>query len=65
LHWSLDVAFREDSCWIRADHAGKNMAIIRKASFNLLKLATTKLPLKRRRTKALLEEDYRTQLIMR
>jgi predicted transposase YbfD/YdcC len=63
LHWSLDVIFREDSCRTRADYLGENMAIIRKTAFNLLKRDNIKLPLKRRRVKALIDPNYRSKLI--
>lgn len=63
LHWTLDVTFREDSCRIRKDYAGENLAIIRKIAFNLLKKSNVALPFKRRRTKALLDQTYRTSLI--
>jgi len=29
LHWSLDVAFNEDRCRIRKDHAAENMVALR------------------------------------
>lgn len=37
LHWVLDVAFREDECRIRKDHAPTNMATLRHITLNLLK----------------------------
>lgn len=37
LHWVLDVAFREDACRIRTEHAAENMAILRHLTLNLLK----------------------------
>lgn len=40
LHWTLDVAFREDDCRIRAGHAAENFAVIRHIALNLLKAAT-------------------------
>lgn len=65
LHWSLDVTFRDDNCRSRADHGAENMAIIRRAAFNILKKdRDEKLPLKRRRTKALLDPDYRAKVLL-
>jgi predicted transposase YbfD/YdcC len=63
LHWSLDVTFREDSARTRVDYGAENMAIIRRSAFNILKKDDEKLPLKRRRLKALLESDYREKLL--
>jgi predicted transposase YbfD/YdcC len=37
LHWVLDIAFREDACRIRKDHAPQNMATLRHMALNLLK----------------------------
>ena len=36
LHWTLDVAFREDQCRVRKDHAARNLAMIRRAVLNML-----------------------------
>jgi predicted transposase YbfD/YdcC len=36
LHWTLDVAYREDDCRIRKDNASQNFAILRHISLNLL-----------------------------
>ena len=41
LHWTLDVAFREDQCRVRKDHAPQNMALLRQISHNLLKNETS------------------------
>ena len=32
LHWVLDVVFREDRSRIRAEHAGANLAMIRRVA---------------------------------
>lgn len=37
LHWVLDVAFDEDQCRVRKDHAPQNFAILRHCALNLLK----------------------------
>ncbi len=36
-HWILDIAFREDDCRIRKDHAAENFAVLRKLALNLIK----------------------------
>jgi predicted transposase YbfD/YdcC len=37
LHWSLDVAFREDESRVRIGHAGQNLALVRKLALNMLR----------------------------
>jgi len=37
LHWSLDVAFREDAWRVRDKKAARTLALVRKMAFNLLK----------------------------
>jgi predicted transposase YbfD/YdcC len=37
LHWVLDVAMREDESRVRKDHAGENLALLRKMTLNVLK----------------------------
>ena len=37
LHWVLDIAFREDECRVRKDHAAENLAVLRHMALNLLK----------------------------
>jgi len=41
LHWVLDIAFLEDNCRIRKDHAPQNMAVLRHMALNLLTQETT------------------------
>jgi predicted transposase YbfD/YdcC len=42
VHWSLDVTFNEDLSRYRARSGAKNMAVVRRFAFNLLKQATYK-----------------------
>lgn len=59
LHWVLDVAFDEDRCRIRRDHAPENMALMRHAALNLLKHETSaKVGIKARRKMAGWDDDY-------
>jgi len=37
LHWSLDIAFREDDSRVRSGHAPANLAIIRRLALSLIK----------------------------
>jgi predicted transposase YbfD/YdcC len=53
VHWVLDVAFREDDCRIRKDHAPENLALIRHLALNLLRRdSSTKAGIKAKRLKA-------------
>lgn len=36
-HWVLDMAFREDECRVRMDHAPENLSLLRKIALNMLK----------------------------
>ena len=63
LHWSLDVAFREDECRIRKDHSARNLAMIRRAALNLLRREPSTLSLKRKRLKAAISSDFRTAIL--
>jgi hypothetical protein len=41
LHWSLDMAFREDECRKRKDNSAENFALLRHITLNLLKQEKT------------------------
>ena len=41
LHWTLDIAFDEDQCHAREDHAPENLAVLRHVALNLLLLETS------------------------
>ncbi|KAB2714011.1 hypothetical protein [Brucella intermedia] len=61
----FDVTFREDACRIRKDHAARNLAMIRRAALNALRKVPEKISFKRKRPKALIKEQYRSNLIAR
>jgi predicted transposase YbfD/YdcC len=63
LHWTLDVAFNEDQCRIRKDHAPQNLANIRRFALNMLKKDTSKMSIKRKRFKAMINPTYRSQIL--
>jgi predicted transposase YbfD/YdcC len=64
LHWSLDVAFREDDSRVRQDHAQQNMAMMRRLALSLLKQDTqTKAGIAARRKKAGWDHDYLLALL--
>jgi hypothetical protein len=40
LHWTLDVAFREDESRVRTGHAAHNLALLRRIALTLLQHAS-------------------------
>ncbi|PSB15222.1 ISAs1 family transposase [Phormidesmis priestleyi ULC007] len=65
LHRVLDVAFQEDNCRIRKDHAPKNLAIVRHIALNLLNQETTaKVGVKNKRLRAGWDEDYLLKVLL-
>jgi predicted transposase YbfD/YdcC len=63
LHWTLDMVFREDEQRKRANHAGKNFAIVRKIALNLLKKDDGKESLRSKRLKAAWNKDFLLKLL--
>ena len=64
VHWVLDIAFREDDCRVRTDHAPQNLATLRHLALNLLRRdQTTKRGIKNRRLKAGWDEGYLERLL--
>ena len=63
LHWSLDVIFGEDKSRLRRENIAANMAVIRKAAFNVLRQEQTKLSLKLKRLNAAQDSSFRSSLI--
>lgn len=65
LHWVLDVAFREDYCRVRADHAPHNLAILRHIALNLLKQERSlKVGIKSKRLRAGWDEAYLRKVLL-
>lgn len=65
LHWTLDVAFREDECRMRAGHSAENFSILRRIALNLLKQEkTSKRGIKGKRHKAGWDNDYLFTVLM-
>jgi predicted transposase YbfD/YdcC len=59
LHHILDVAFDEDRCRVRTEHAAENLSRVRHIALNLLKLDTTeKVGLATRRLVAAADDNY-------
>ena len=64
LHWSLDVAFREDESRVRERQGQQNMAMMRRLALSLLKQDTrTKAGIAGRRKKAGWSHDYLMELL--
>ena len=64
LHWSLDIAFREDESRIRKGHAATNLGIIRHFALNLIKQdKTRKRGVKAARKRAGWDESYLHRLL--
>ena len=65
LHWVLDLAFQEDACRIRTDHAPANLAVVRHIALNLLNQETSaKLGIKNKRLRAGWDEDYLLKVLL-
>jgi predicted transposase YbfD/YdcC len=59
LHWTLDIAFREDESRTRTGHSQKNLTVVRKIALNLLKNEKSmKNGIKAKRFRACLSNDY-------
>lgn len=64
LHWIMDVTFGEDQSRARERYAAQNLATLRRIVLNLLKKdKTPKLSLRRKRTKAALDEMFLQRLL--
>ena len=59
VHWTLDVAFREDESRLRAENATENLAVVRHVALNLLRgVKGSKVGIKNRRLEAGWNEDF-------
>lgn len=63
LHWTLDVTFREDERRTRKGYSALNLAVVRHAGLNTLKGEASKVPIKRKRVKAVVNADFRAALL--
>ena len=64
LHWSLDVAFREDDSRIRERNLAENAAVLRHIALALLKADKgTQASIKTKRLTAGWNEDYLAKLL--
>ena len=63
LHWSLDVALREDDSRVRDDNARENLAVLRHLALNRLKNDNTKLGIANKRLRAGWDDTYLNKLL--
>jgi predicted transposase YbfD/YdcC len=63
LHWTLDVTFNEDQSRLRAGHGARNMAVVRHFALNLVRQASDKRSIKRRRKRASWDPQYLLQIL--
>ena len=63
LHWVLDVVFREDGAGSGQEHAGANLAMIRRVAVSLLKRAPGKGSGVTKRLKAGWDDNYLLQVL--
>jgi predicted transposase YbfD/YdcC len=63
LHWVLDVVFREDRSRVRQEHAGANLALIRRVAASLLSRAPGKGSRVTKRLKAGWDDSYLLQVL--
>jgi predicted transposase YbfD/YdcC len=63
LHWTLDVCFREDASRVRAEYAGANLGLVRRAAVSLLKQDSGKGSVPTKRLRAAWDESYLEQVL--
>lgn len=64
LHWTLDIAFREDDCRVRAENAAENFGVLRHVALNLLRgVQGAKIGVKNRRLVAGWDDAFLTQVL--
>jgi len=64
VHWCLDVAFDEDGCRVRKDHAPQNLALWRRLCLNLLRQEhSDKRGLEAKRLRAAWNTDYLLKIL--
>jgi len=64
VHWTMDVTFGEDQSRARSQYAAQNLATLRRIVLNLLKKDNSpRLSLRRKRTKAALDQEFLAKLL--
>lgn len=62
-HWVLDVTFREDHCQVRDKQAAHNLSILREMAMKALRSEPTKLSLRRKRRRAVMDPPFLLNLL--
>lgn len=63
LHWVLDVVFREDQSRLRKGHGARNMALVRRLAFNMVRAGKGKRSIKTARKAAGWNPDFLASII--
>jgi len=63
LHWVLDVVFKEDQSRLRRGHGARNMALVRRLAFNLVRKGRGTNSIKTARKAAGWSSDFLTSII--
>lgn len=64
LHWVLDVIFKEDQSRLRRGHGARNMALVRRLAFNLVRAGRGKRSIKTARKAAGWNPEFLASLIL-
>jgi len=63
LHWVMDMAFRDDECRIRTDHAPANFTTVKHIALNLISRAPGKMSQRLKRKAAAWDDDFLETLV--
>lgn len=63
LHWVLDVIFKEDQSRLRRGHGARNMALVRRLAFNIVRAGRAKTSIKTARKAAGWSTNFLTSLL--
>lgn len=63
LHWTLDIAFREDDWKVRAKTLARTLTLIRKIAMNIIRTSNTSGSVRARMKRAAWNNDFLTQVV--
>ena len=63
LHWVMDMAFRDDECRLRTDHAPANFTTLKHMALNLIRRAKSNDSIRLRRKVAAWDDQFLVSLI--
>ena len=63
LHWVMDMAFRDDECRLRTDHAPANFTTLKHMALNLIRRSKSKDSIRLRRKVAAWDDEFLVSLI--